>query len=471
MNPFASWSGISWECFRLGYDFLTWYDADYEPVPDVATSWETSEDGKTWTFHIREGMKWQDGRAAHRARRRLHLQPHPRHAALGLHPVPDRRHRRHGAGRRHAWSSPRARPTPACSRSTSRSCPSTSGRRSTPTTSTRSRTCRSSGSGPFRVAELEKSKWVKLEANPDYPRGARRPADARRGVLRHQPEHRLDDRGLQGRQPRRHRRLPGHLREGPRRGAGHDDGGRPGGRLPRAGLQLLEEPEEQGEPAPARPGRSARPCTGPSTSRRSWRRPWPAWPSPARRSSRTAQGDWHWEVPEAGQYRYDPTRAKQILEDAGYCGPRRRRRARGRRRRRALVPSRRPQRVPRGPGRGQDDRELVPRRRHRAPARPEGRGRVQRRGLRQRRLRPVHLELGRRHRPGVHAEHLHHARRSAAGATASTRTPSTTGSTSRQAQALDPADPERHRRGARRSPTRCRRSCTGTTPTSSSGTT
>ena len=61
MNPFVSWSSISWECFRLGYDFLTWYDADYRPVPDVATSWETSDDGRTWTFHIREGMKWHDG--------------------------------------------------------------------------------------------------------------------------------------------------------------------------------------------------------------------------------------------------------------------------------------------------------------------------------------------------------------------------------------------------------------------------
>ena len=37
------------------------------------------------------------------------------------------------------------------------------------------------GSGPFRVAELEKGRWVRLEANPDYPDGARRRADARRG--------------------------------------------------------------------------------------------------------------------------------------------------------------------------------------------------------------------------------------------------------------------------------------------------
>lgn len=62
MNPFSSWSGISWECFRLGYDFLTWYDKDYKPTPDVASSWETSSDGKTWTFHVRQGMTWQDGR-------------------------------------------------------------------------------------------------------------------------------------------------------------------------------------------------------------------------------------------------------------------------------------------------------------------------------------------------------------------------------------------------------------------------
>ena len=66
MNPFSSWSGVSWECFRLGYDFLTWYDQDYKPAPDLAESWETSPDGKTWTFNIREGMTLARRRAAHR---------------------------------------------------------------------------------------------------------------------------------------------------------------------------------------------------------------------------------------------------------------------------------------------------------------------------------------------------------------------------------------------------------------------
>ena len=33
VNPFSSWSSVSWECLRLGYDFLTWYDADYQSGP------------------------------------------------------------------------------------------------------------------------------------------------------------------------------------------------------------------------------------------------------------------------------------------------------------------------------------------------------------------------------------------------------------------------------------------------------
>ncbi len=197
MNPFASWSGISWECFRLGYDFLTWYDADYEPVPDVATSWETSEDGKTWTFHIREGMKWQDGAAAHRARRGLHLQPHPGHAALGVHPVPDRRHRRDGAGRRH-----RGHHHQRAQRRHARALhPDPSGAhleegRPRPPRLVQEHALR--GLGPVPGGRAPEEQVGQARGQPRLPGGARRPADAGRGVLRHQPEHRLDDRGLQG---------------------------------------------------------------------------------------------------------------------------------------------------------------------------------------------------------------------------------------------------------------------------------
>jgi oligopeptide transport system substrate-binding protein len=39
---------------------LTQYDAQSNPVAGVATSWETSPDGLTWTFHLRHS-KWSDG--------------------------------------------------------------------------------------------------------------------------------------------------------------------------------------------------------------------------------------------------------------------------------------------------------------------------------------------------------------------------------------------------------------------------
>lgn len=34
-----------------------------QPEPMIASSWEVSGDGKTWIFHIREGVKWSDGTA------------------------------------------------------------------------------------------------------------------------------------------------------------------------------------------------------------------------------------------------------------------------------------------------------------------------------------------------------------------------------------------------------------------------
>ena len=38
-------------------------DANGEPMGRLAKSWEMSEDGKTWTFHLQEGVTFHDGDA------------------------------------------------------------------------------------------------------------------------------------------------------------------------------------------------------------------------------------------------------------------------------------------------------------------------------------------------------------------------------------------------------------------------
>lgn len=38
------------------------YDYDINPRPQLATEWSVSPDGKTYTFKLREGVKWHDGR-------------------------------------------------------------------------------------------------------------------------------------------------------------------------------------------------------------------------------------------------------------------------------------------------------------------------------------------------------------------------------------------------------------------------
>ncbi len=43
------------------FECLLIVDQDGKLAPGQAESWETSEDGLTWTFHLREGLKWSDG--------------------------------------------------------------------------------------------------------------------------------------------------------------------------------------------------------------------------------------------------------------------------------------------------------------------------------------------------------------------------------------------------------------------------
>jgi peptide/nickel transport system substrate-binding protein len=61
-NPFLGIEASSFEMWSLMYDSLTGYAmTDMQPVPALATEWDTSEDGLTWTFTLRDDASWSDG--------------------------------------------------------------------------------------------------------------------------------------------------------------------------------------------------------------------------------------------------------------------------------------------------------------------------------------------------------------------------------------------------------------------------
>jgi peptide/nickel transport system substrate-binding protein len=44
------------------YDHLLRFDQSWNLEPRLATKWDRSEDGKEWVFHLREGVRWHDGK-------------------------------------------------------------------------------------------------------------------------------------------------------------------------------------------------------------------------------------------------------------------------------------------------------------------------------------------------------------------------------------------------------------------------
>ena len=58
LNPFVAFNQDAYTTFMYIYPFLVQYDRNLHFAPDFATKWETSQDGKTWTFHTRPGAKW-----------------------------------------------------------------------------------------------------------------------------------------------------------------------------------------------------------------------------------------------------------------------------------------------------------------------------------------------------------------------------------------------------------------------------
>ena len=61
-NPFLSYFDGELNVLGSIYPTLTMITEQGKPAPYLATSWTTSPDHLTWTFKIRSGLKWSDGK-------------------------------------------------------------------------------------------------------------------------------------------------------------------------------------------------------------------------------------------------------------------------------------------------------------------------------------------------------------------------------------------------------------------------
>jgi peptide/nickel transport system substrate-binding protein len=317
VNPFSSWSAVSWECFRLGYDFLTWYDADYRPAPDIAAGWETSEDGLTWTFRIREGMKWQDGvplTAADVAftynlildtRQPAYVQyltgvtsvtapddatlvittrkPSTGMLALAIPILPE-----------HIWA------------------------KVDPDRLGEFANLPFVGSGPFRVASLEQGGRVRLEAVPGYPAAlggapgldsvtfvAGDDADTLADLYRSGELDAVVD------FPATYEQLYAGM-------TGTSTVASPAIGFHELGFNCWQSPRSKGNPMLRDPS-IRRAVHWAIDKRQIAATAMAGLAEPATSLLSPAQAEWRWDVPADAQYSYDPQRAKQILDDAGYA--------------------------------------------------------------------------------------------------------------------------------------------------------
>lgn len=60
-NPLYSTGGADGTVYSLIFSGLTLINPMYSPEGDLAESWESTEDGKKWTFKLRKNAKWHDG--------------------------------------------------------------------------------------------------------------------------------------------------------------------------------------------------------------------------------------------------------------------------------------------------------------------------------------------------------------------------------------------------------------------------
>ncbi len=61
VDPHGQTTTLVYNIMRHVYETLLWYDEEGNVIPWLATRWEVSDDGLTYTFYLREGVKFHDG--------------------------------------------------------------------------------------------------------------------------------------------------------------------------------------------------------------------------------------------------------------------------------------------------------------------------------------------------------------------------------------------------------------------------
>ncbi len=63
LDPHMTSAYASFQVLENVYDTLVQPGADLSMEPALAESWDISDDNLTWTFHLRDGVKFHNGRA------------------------------------------------------------------------------------------------------------------------------------------------------------------------------------------------------------------------------------------------------------------------------------------------------------------------------------------------------------------------------------------------------------------------
>ena len=315
-NPFANWSGSTWDVFRNCYNFLTWYDQDYKVAPDFASSWTVSPDGKEWTFTTRSDMKWSDGvpMTAHdaaftynwilRTEQWAYIQyldgvqkveapddttlvitcdkPSAGMLALYIPILPE-----------HVWSKVKDKDMENVT--------------GLPLV----------GSGPYRLGDVKKDKWIQMLPNPDYPEelGGPPKVDEFWYVFSQNADSMVEDfksgvlDGIMG--------FPASYYNVLKQIPGTSVAKSPAIGFHELGFNVWDDPKSGGNPLLK--DVAVRQALNYAIDKKSIVSVAMGGLAPEGTSLISpVQGIWHYQVPESEQYTFDPEKARQILADAGY---------------------------------------------------------------------------------------------------------------------------------------------------------